>query len=159
MEITLNESEMHVGASVGVRRHIDSLTNKRTPRFPERHAGQFWIAHIEGAMAELAVAKYLGMYWGFGVNTFVAPDIESTDIEVRWSQRADLKIKSNDTGVVISVSGQAPTYIIKGWIMASKAKQDKYYYDKHPPCWFVPHEALRPIQQLNLLLKKRSHHR
>ena len=78
---------------VGSRRNGEARFNNRKPRFPEKVPGELWGFHIESACAELAVCKYLGIYWGFGVNTFHVSDIVNTNLEIRWSMRQNLKVR------------------------------------------------------------------
>lgn len=148
MKITLTANEVLVAGYMGMRRNAEASFRNRKPRFPERVTGELWGFHIESAHAELAVCKYLGIYWGFGVNTFHTEDIENTGIEVRWSSRSDAKVRPDDNGIIVSVTGRCPNYEIKGWINAANAKKEHWKYNKHPICYFVPHEHLYPIEKL-----------
>jgi len=150
MIIKLNINEMLVAMYIGSRRQAESIYRDRKPRFPESVPGELWGFHIEAAHAELAVAKYFGIYWGFHVNTFHTPDIINTILEVRWSMKPFVKVRPDDTGIVISVTGSCPNYEIKGWITAEEAKQEIYLYNKEPICYFVPHTKLHDISKLNL---------
>ena len=148
MIVELNSNEVLVATYIGSRRNAEACFRGREARFPERVTGELWGFHIEAAHAELAVCKYLGIYWGFGVNTFHVEDIVNTDLEIRWSSREDLKVRPDDKGIIVSVTGKCPTYEIKGWIRASDAKQEKWKCEKLPICYFVPHSELRPINEL-----------
>lgn len=148
MQVTLNANEVLVAGYVGMRRNAEANFRNRKPRFPERVKGELWGFHIESAHAELAVSKVLGVYWGFGVNTFHTSDISGKSIEVRWSSRNDLKVRPDDDGIVISVSGSCPTYTINGWIEADQAKRQEFLFNQEPICYFVPHKYLKPIEGL-----------
>jgi hypothetical protein len=150
MIVNLNANEVLVATYIGSRRNAEACFNGRKARFPEKVAGELWGFHIEAAHAELAVCKYLGIYWGFGVNTFHVPDVENTNLEVRWSSREDMKVRPDDEGIIVSVTGKCPTYEIKGWMRAEDAKQEKYKYNKEPICYFVPHSELIPINALSI---------
>lgn len=152
MIVELNANEVLVASYVGARRNAEASFRNRKPRFPEKVVGELWGFHIESAHAELAVCKYLGIYWGFGVNTFHVEDIVNTNLEIRWSSRSDLKVRPDDKGVVISVTGKCPNYEIKGWIEAENALQDKWKYNKEPICYFVPHNQLKPIEDLKKII-------
>ena len=154
MIIELNANEVLVATYIGSRRNAEAKFRGRKARFPEKVPGELWGFHIEAAHAELAVAKYLGIYWGFGVNTFHVADIVNTKLEVRWSLREDVKVRPDDNGIIVSVTGSSPTYEIKGWIKAEDAKQDKWKYTKTlPVCYFVPHKELLPIEELQKHLR------
>jgi hypothetical protein len=150
MNVSLNQNEVLVSTYIGSRRNAEASFRKRSPRFPEKTPGELWGFHIEAAHAECAVAKLLGLYWGFGVNTFHTPDITGTNYEVRWSQRPNLKVRPDDSGIVISVSGKSPDYVVHGWINAEDAKRDEWKCASPPPCYFVPHDKLRPIEELRM---------
>lgn len=148
MKVTLTINDVLVAGYVGMRRNAEAIYRNRKPRFAEKRVGELWGFHIESAHAELAVAKALGVYWGFGVNTFHVPDIANTKYEVRWSPRTDVKIRPDDEGIIISVTGKCPVYEIKGWINANEGKLARWRFDQHPVCYFVPHTKLFPIEQL-----------
>lgn len=149
MEIILSINEVLVATYIGSRRQAESQYRNRTPRFPERVNGELWGYNIEAAHAELAVAKYLGVYWGFGVNTFHTADIENTNLEIRHSQRNDLKIRPDDNNmIVVSVSGRSPKYKLNGWINSDLGKLEEFKSTTHPLCYFVPHSYLNPIETL-----------
>jgi hypothetical protein len=156
-QIKLNVNEVLVAGYIGMRRNAESSFKNRTPRFPEKTIGELWGFHIEAAHAELAVAKYLGIYWGFGVNTFHTEDIVNTKIEVRWSPRSNVKVREDDSGIIVSVSGKCPTYNLMGWINADDAKKEQYYYKNPPPCYFVPHNDLNKIESLKFEIKHYEH--
>jgi hypothetical protein len=63
-------------------------------------------------------------------------------------------VRPDDKGRVISVTGKCPAYEIKGWIDAEEAKQPRWLFPQPPPCYFVPHNHLRPIQELMELSKE-----
>ena len=147
--VSLTASEVLVAAYVGMRRNAEALFMGRKPRFPERTPGELWGFHIESAHAEMCVAKVLGLYWGYGVNTFHTPDIAGTHIEVRWSTRDNLKVRPDDTGIVISVKGTCPNYEVVGWIMAEEAKQERWKCNRPPVCYFVPHNELVNMAMLD----------
>jgi hypothetical protein len=137
-----------------MRRNAEAICRNRKPRFKEKTVGELWGFHIESAHAELAVAKALGVWWGFGVNTFHTSDIAGTDCEIRWSPRNNVKIRPDDTGTVISVTGKCPTYEIKGWIAAEDGKKPEWYCSQPPPCYFVPHTKLIPFEEFAILSKE-----
>jgi hypothetical protein len=156
VNFTLNANEVLVAGYVGMRRNAEAKFRRRKVRFPEKTVGELWGKHIESAHAELCVAKALGLYWGFGVNTFHTEDIADSSIEVRWSgHRKDLKIRPDDSGLVVCVTGECPDYKIHGWIKADDGKRDEFYHTSPPPCYFVPHERLKSIEELAEILSKK----
>jgi hypothetical protein len=150
MTVTLADYEIEMAAFVGMKRNADSIIAKRTPRFAERKVGEMWAHHIVGAQAELAVAKALGAYWGGNNRSFHVPDIEGTNFEVRWSMRDDVKVRPDDTGVVIGVRGACPNYEIVGWLYAKQGMREEWkaFHNTPNPAFFVPHDQLRPFSEL-----------
>lgn len=151
-KIKLCAQELYIGGLVGYRRNLEAIMSGRKPRFPEKYPGELFAYHIHAAMAELAVAKYLDMYWGFHVNKFDTEDVGS--YEIRWSMRHDLKIRERDSGIVISVTGLPPEFEVVGWISGPEAR-DRFEASSPrsdgPPAYFIPHKNL---YDPDLLLKK-----
>jgi len=146
--VKLTTQEMYLAGVVGLRRNIESIHSKRKPRFPESVAGELFGFHILGAMAEMVVAKYLNKYWEFHINHFESGDLG--EYEIRYSKRKDLKIRERDTGIVISVTGTPPEFIIAGWADAVEAKE-KYAPTaprEGPLAYFVPHDKLQDVELL-----------
>lgn len=143
LRVNLTASEIYMAADVGSRRNAEAIANGRKKRFPESRPGELWASHIESAGAELAVSKALGLFWGGGVNTFHVADIVNTNYEIRWSNRNDCKVRPDDTGIVISVSGACPEYIINGWCYAEDAKKQEYKCNREPVCYFIPKGKLK----------------
>ena len=77
-------------------------------------------ADIEGVAAEIAVAKFLGLYWDGSVDTFHdKPDL-SDFVEVKWSSKTNGLLirpssKEKSEHVFVLVTGQKGTYEIHGW--------------------------------------------
>lgn len=156
MNVKLTASEVLMASNVGRSRHMRALLREQRPRFAEEYPGRLWAAHIEGACAELAVAKVLGVYWAGTIDTYRAADMVflGHDVEVRW--RADgafLKVRERDPDdrVVVLVKGQCPAYEIVGWILGRHAKENMWRRDPHQrgkPAYFVPWNNLQPIERL-----------
>ncbi len=148
MRIQLTAHEMYYAGLVGYRRNLEAICRGRKPRFSEKVAGELFGFHILGAMAECAVAKGYGMYWSPHVNKFSGGDVGR--IEVRYSKRRDVKIRERDTGIVVSVCGEPPTFEIAGWVTAEQARSNvkKTAPREGPAAYFVPHNDLMPPETL-----------
>ena len=140
-EVTLTQQEMIFGCTVGLTRYIESLTNHRKTRFPERFPNQILLTHQLGACAEVAFCKFADKFYSPTLNHFGLPDV-GTDIEVRWSNMNTLKVSPKDKNVYcISMSGSLPTFFYNGWIWSEEAKQEKWKGDPGDwgkPAYFVP---------------------
>lgn len=150
--IELSPPELEAAAEVGSRRHIEAL--KR--RLPDKHGyakADPWQIHIEGACGELAAAKALGLPWDGPVNTFRrGGDVGDLQVRTRSNHDWDLLIRPKDRpdDVFILVTGVAPSYVVRGWILGKHAQVPKYLkeYGGRPPAFFVPQRDLRPISEL-----------
>jgi hypothetical protein len=147
-DVILNPKEMYHSGLVGYRRNLEAIVRHRKPRFPEKVSGELFGYHIIGAMAELAVAKCLNLYWGFHEEKFSPGDVNK--YEVRYSQMKSLKIRERDTGVVVCVSGYPPNFNVIGWINADEGKNKKWEktFRDGPPAYFVPHIHLNDMEEL-----------
>jgi hypothetical protein len=157
MIVVLENYELAVAAHVGSRRQFSAIMKCSKPRFPEQYKGQLHDNHIRSAMAEMAVAKALNLYWGGHVDTYRnLPDVGP--YEIRYSLRSDLKIRPDDVGIVISVTGHPPDMKIAGWIDADEGKSmyEACSPAKGPPAHFIPHDVLYPIEELQAMHRRNN---
>jgi len=143
-ETTLTGFELFTGAMVGVRRHIDCISNNRKTHVV--NVLNAWHRNIEGALAELAYAKMAGRYYNFSVNTFTsAPDVGNVDIRYSANDTAHLIVYDidNDDSPYALIIGEAPTYRFAGWILGRDAKQPDYWRgDVKTPSYWIPQTGL-----------------
>ena len=162
--VTLTIEELREAVHLGVERILRSLAEGRRPRFPYAH-GQMWSAHIMGALGEAVVRKHTGWPWPKGVNTFRSvPDVGNA--EVRWNSGVWrygrdvplLKIRNDERPGTrcILVSGEAPTFVVRGWIESQDASSLGWRDESKPPCWWVSHLRLRPIAELERVVAEET---
>ena len=149
--VHLNDYEVLQAAMTGMLRQVSAIKRKSESKI----TGREWQAHIEGACGEVAVAKVMGRYWGGGIDTFKSGgDIASTGWEVRTrsSHDYDLIVRDDDDDarIFILVTGNAPDYLVRGWMRAADAKREIWRkdYGGHGAAYFVPHSALRDMEEL-----------
>jgi hypothetical protein len=154
-DITLEPYEVHMAASTAVQRCVSSIKDNRSNAHGYSK-GSGWSDNIEGACAELVVAKYYNIYWNGSVDTFKSADLGSK-IQVRWtwSHNYSLIVRPADSekDVYILVSGYAPNFRIQGFLYGEDAKNSMYLRNDgsgRPDGYFIPNENLIPIGQLNL---------
>jgi hypothetical protein len=147
--IKLTDSEVEMAAQVGLRRQLEALRKG----LPDKHGyeGDGWGIHIEGALGELALAKFLGVYWDGSVNTFKTKgDLGETEVRTRSRSDYDLIVREDDRedAVYVLVVGKAPAYRVVGWMLGKEAKQDRWVrtYGGRTPAYFVPQAALHPFK-------------
>jgi hypothetical protein len=149
MKVQLTRFEVFAAAMVGVRRRLASMGPAYAP------GADFWRIDIEGACAEQAVAKALGVYWDSSVNTFKLPDLPAS-LQVRHTEldNGSLIVRPGDADGerFLLVTGRAPVFHLRGWLHGYEAKQR--YYLKSPngkdDAYFVPQSALHPLGDLRL---------
>lgn len=150
LEIVLTPEELTVGATIGIQRRIRSMQAGRKNN--HGYGGESaWDVDIEGACAELAVAKAINRYWQAGIDTFKGGDVGH--LQVRMSKRRDasLIIRKDDPDeqIYFLVTGESPKFQIRGWIRAGDAKDPRFLREPNGRelAWFVPQTALKPVPQ------------
>lgn len=152
--IKLDWYEMQQAAACGVSRQIESFRHNAKPKL-----GYWsWHSHIEGAAAELAVAKALNIYWPASVNTYKGPDL-GLNIQVRLREPSTssafqpqliVRPTDKDSEVFILVVGNSPEFTVAGGIVGLSAKRESWLCDPggRGPAYFVPFNELLDLSQL-----------
>lgn len=153
LKVQLTPFEVAMAAQVGCRRQIESLIKGLKPAYGASPEGA-WSIHIEGACGEIAVAKAMGVYWDGSVNTFGKPDIVGSSLQIRTRSKENydliVRTKDKDDEVMVLVTGIAPIFEIRGWMVARDAKQHRFLqtYGGRDAAYFVPSKELKPIEEL-----------
>lgn len=113
-------------------------------------------AHTLGAMGEIALAKYLNIYYPGHFDVFnKRPDLsvhkERIEVRHRSEHDRDLIIRPKDPGdsIYVLTTGKGPEVLIHGWMYGWKAKEmfpvtSTLGINPH----FVPSKHLYPISDL-----------
>ena len=148
--VKLTWFELWQASQVGCRRHIEAVqAGFGQGAVPDQN----WNYHVEGAAAEMATAKAFGWYWSASVNTFQDADIGNR-IQIRWRSKPTYELivrpKDRDEDYFILVRGQSPQYEIVGGILGRDAKRDEWLqtYGGRKPAYFVPNDALCPVEEM-----------
>lgn len=148
MLVTLDLFEIEMAAHVGLRRRLEALR----VGLRDRHGYQGedpWEGDIQGAAAELAVAKKLGRYWDGSVNTFKRGDVGAAQVRSTPRRDGSLIVRSNDSedDFYILVTGAIPEFNVVGYIRGADAKADRFRRAPagRPAAWFVPQSALHAL--------------
>jgi hypothetical protein len=134
-----------IASQVGIMRQVEDIKAKKKS-FSGEKPELAWQRHIEGSLTECAMAKYLNVYWS--KQAWPNPDVGNIDVRSTHWEHGDLRIepKDPDERKFYLLTGINGTYIIRGWIYAKDAKQDKYLktYDKEREMkYFVPQTDLK----------------
>lgn len=148
-QVTLTPREVAYAATAGIYRYMAAVRRQR-PQMEGQPARGRWDTDIEGCCAEMALAKCLDRYWS-GAS-------ETGDVgryEVRSSPYPDAHLiileRDADDAPFVLVTGNAPDFQVRGWILGRDAKRDHYYRGGacgHKPAYWVPQSALEPISEL-----------
>lgn len=150
--IALTLPEIYVGAFVGIMRQITNIRDRRT-NANGLQDGNDWQYHIEGALAEKAVAKHLDVYWSGSIGNLSFSDV-SDKYEVRSGAKHTYSLiihpKDKDDKPFILVTGLNGTYQIHGWMYGAEGKLQEYWSDPvgGRPAFFVPSEKLHSMDTL-----------
>lgn len=141
--IVLDKWEMILGAHVGAIRQTLQVEKRAAQNHgadPNKNGFQ---RHVEGALAEMALAKFLDVYWR-GVGEVRAPDVGEDDCRQTDLADGHLFIHENDSRKTWLVTGLNGKYEVRGWIMAEDGKRDEWYRAPQSGrfCWCVPQSAL-----------------
>jgi hypothetical protein len=146
IRIDLSEQEMRMAAYTGVEWRIHAILNNYKPKVTDKHP---WHTNIEGAMGELVYAKACNRYWRAGVNTFKrVADVDRMEVRTRSEPWHELLIRPDDidTRIFVLITGQCPTYFVRGYFRCGEAKQHQEWLDDKgnngAPAYFVPHAYL-----------------
>lgn len=146
--IKLTLAEMLLGAQAGCQRQVQNLKNKVQHAYGAGNDDD-WQLNIEGALGEMALAKYLGVYWD-GKGQMRAPDVGNVDVRTRSQHYYDLILHPNDPDDrrFYLLTGQNGEYQVHGSILAKDGKKEEFWSDpsrKNRPAFFVPKSALEAL--------------
>jgi hypothetical protein len=151
VRVVLTPPEMTLALLVGGFRQVTNLRDGRRDRYgasPERG----WQCHIEGAAGELAVAKWLNLYWSGQLGRLWAPDVGRLEVRTRSRDDYELLVHPDDpaAAVFVLVVGRMPTFRLVGWIRGAEATRRGRWDDPAGgrPAYFVPQAALAPLATL-----------
>jgi len=128
VNIVLSCREAELAVWEGGRRRLRRIYGKASGDLFQR--AQPFDRDVEGVGAELAVARYLNLYWtpSEGAQPPTLGDVG--EFEVRWTAHEDghLTVRSNtpDARKCVLVVGRIPEFRICGWMLAGDAKQGRY---------------------------------
>lgn len=159
IHIILDQNEMTQGATVGLGRALRSGEIGAVDKFgaegDKERGVPTWNKDIEGALAELATAKALGMYWpgsidGNKTTVDIPPDIE---VRLCFKHSYGLRVRPGDYDYrkYVLVTGLGGFYRVHGWMFGHEAKQyPTIDPDDRGPFHVGPQDKLRPLEEIGL---------
>ena len=150
--IKLSNAELYVAGHVGTMRRVASI-QKKIPDTKNSKRG-FWETDADGAAAEMAVAKYFGVYWVPSVNAGKASDVLNFQVRSTSWQNGKLiirtKDKKNEKYILVTVNVDICNIV--GWTWADDAKKEKFWKPEDhtgESAWWVPQSELQPMETIN----------
>lgn len=141
--ITLDREDKIWAATVGVTRKIwwDELGKHDIFEHSE-----VWLDNIEGAMAELAYARWRGVEWPASINTFSKYGDVGGE-EIRWTKYecGHLPLQPHDkpNRFYWLVTGEGGYYKIRGRIQGAWGITAEFWDEtQRHPCYMVPQHRL-----------------
>ena len=160
--VELTAGELVAVAGVGARRRINAIHRARANEF-QAGDDRKWGIEINGAAAEYAVSKLLGIHWqGFAEGPSIThPDL-APNIEVRHTGRPDggLIVYRDDSPnyIYVLVIGGDLSYKVVGYISGVDAQREVYWQGDGKlgkPAFLVKQEHLTPLNNAEELNKVR----
>lgn len=149
--VVLSWPEVLRAATVGVLRRINGLKH-RLPEVYGSPNGAAWDADVVGALAEMAVAKFLGVYWEGALHPQGRDEGDAGAFQVRATTipagALILHERDADDARFHLVIVNGATCTLAGWTTGAEGKRPEFWFAKAPrPAFFVPQEALHPVEE------------
>ncbi len=139
--VTLTPHEFMLAQQVGKWRNQVAV-DKGLANYKDRH--------ILGTPAELAVAKFFGVYWHPNVGLIGQPDIEQTEVRSSNSHNHNLIVKPTDKSAlpfILVTTELKYEFWLRGWTWGKEAKQEQWWNDSLPdPAYLVPQKFLHNME-------------
>lgn len=150
VEVTLTWEELHQSAIVGCNRKIRALRKDFDHRYgyDPSSAAEDWGTNILGAIAEMAVAKHLNIFWADRPELDYKGDVGRYQVRTTWRPNGSLLLHDDDKDgqVFILACGCPPTWRLAGWLLAVDGKQPRYWQTRTGrPCYMVPQTDLHDM--------------
>lgn len=153
--VTLNWSELMIAGTVALQRRAKHCIRGESARYGAPSSGhEIWEYDIFACYAEIAVAKYLNLYWND-----VGPEAANCDVgsmvgvrtRMKRTYRLILHKGDQDHVPFVSTWCNPPIIELTGWILAQDGKLERYWSDPtgNRPAYFVPTENLKQMSDLH----------
>lgn len=113
-------------------------------------SGPGWNEHVEGALAEAAVAQWLGQQWGIGARG--ANDVGAYQVRSTHYASGKLIVHKHDADApyILVIALPRARYRLAGWLWGVEAKQPRYWDAPQPGryAYCVPQRDLHDMERL-----------
>ena len=151
--ITLQTWEIRHAVDVAVRRQVSMWQRQHRALHGQQQRGNNWQYQIIGALGELALAKYLGVYWDtptFDDTTADLGDVGQYEVRATEHNPAHLYVHDYDRQApfVLAIVRQGRVKLA-GWAYKHEVEQlGEYCPTPTHPTWKLHQDYLAPISEL-----------
>jgi hypothetical protein len=132
-------------------RRVNAVRNARQEPYGVRPSAS-WDHDINGAIAEVALAKHQNIFWAGTVGRIDLPDVGPLQVRSKVEPDHRLVVLPTDHNdrVFVSVFVGLPKCGLCGWMLGGDAKRTEWLQPdpNKPDRYFVPNERLEPIDTL-----------
>jgi len=142
--INLTPDEIQMGVIQATLRILQCKRDGKKHRYGAKET-ETWQMNIEGALGEIVIAKHFKIFWGKG--SYGADDVGPYEVRQTHHPHGSLIVHPGDKDDkrYYLVTGILGNYVIRGYMYAKDAKQQKYWSDPQKtnrPAFFVPQKDL-----------------
>lgn len=159
--VTMCPTELRMAGVAACDRQINAISKglKDKHGFEKGTKGP-WQGHVEGVLAEMAVASVLNAYFNGSITSWKGEDLPHVQVRQTDYPQGKLIIRPEDgeSFYYVLVTGSNGSYSVRGWIWGREVKESKEHWvepeekDPRPGHWRVPHTALYDMRELQLRL-------
>lgn len=159
--VSMCPTEMRMGNAAATDRQLNAITKGLADKHGfEKGTKGPWQGHIEGVLAEMAVASVLGCYFNGSITSWKGEDLPHLQIRQTDYPHGKLIIRPEDgeNFYYVLVTGCNGKYNVRGWVWGRSVKESQTHWeepkpgDKRPGYWGVPQSALNDMEELKLRL-------
>lgn len=155
----LEYGQQVLATTIGGWRQNSAMRDGRADAYGVAHAIEGFAIHLQGACAEVAVARYLDVFWDGSVGAIDPGDVGRVEVRstIPDTNRLVLHPTDRDDAAFVLVTGCTPRLTLRGWTIGRDGKQEHYWQDPtghNRHAFFVPRSILRPMDELRLLVAR-----
>lgn len=150
--VTLTGSEILHVCHAALLHRAAAIKHGHGPRYGfEINGREPWSNEIHSLGAEYVVARYFGTFWRGGIvaaDMAIAGDVVGYQVRSTQYDHGGLLLHREDPDDCrfVLVTGQMPSYVIRGQLIARDGKLDRYWNARLPtPAFLVPQSDLDPV--------------
>jgi len=149
MIVTLDPQEAMRAVMIGGGQRLRRIRDGSADRYGlQSDAETNWGRQIESVGAEMAFAKWLGVYYNPPLRPDDGTDVAGCQVRSSTFDGAHVLLHDQDTGPAVLVTGSMPEYVIRGWCIAEEVKLPAYLREGPRSCYWIPAAKLAPIEAL-----------